>query len=459
MRQPLIAGTLLGLLAACGGGGGAPTQTPIPPPAPAWRMPVDVAGSTLASGAHLAGDGKGGAVAAWTRMGVDAGGAPIWEQVAARLHPDGTWEAPQALDTVSGINGFQPPVAALGAPGRGRLAWFKAVSGQPGAVLVTVPVDLGAAAPFGPRTEALTVGLSAPTDLRLAAGSDGSALAAWRAARDFDEYRGLPTVQSSRLAPGGGWSAPASHALNPLSGQFLRGLAGDGLGGYALEMLSGDDATPGSVAVTFGAGSGGGTVLPGWEPTGQEALPAHVTAWAADGQGRLEAWLRYDLVASGDPLRQVWPRLRDASGSWTLAGPVALPLPAASLAVFREGSGGGWLAGLGGQGLWVAPLEGRTPGVPRTILPAPTATVTFLGTRDTSGRPALLWIQRGSGGTAEGIGFSRWDGSAWTSPEILPGTAGRTLGNLMAVAGPSGLLAGWVEAGDRVQWFQTALWR
>jgi hypothetical protein len=83
----------------------------------------------------------------------------------------------------------------------------------------------------------------------------------------------------------------------------------------------------------------------------------------------------------------------------------------------------------------------------------------MVGTRDAAGRPALLWIQRGAGGVHEGVGFSRWDGVVWTAPAILPGTAGKTIQRLFAVPGPMGLLAGWVEVGDRVLLFRTSLWR
>jgi len=45
------------------------------------------------------------------------------------------------------------------------------------------------------------------------------------------------------------------------------------------------------------------------------------------------------------------------------------------------------------------------------------------------------------------------------APAILPGTAGKTIQRLFAVPGPSVLLAGWVEVGDRVLLFRTALWK
>ena len=119
----------------------------------------------------------------------------------------------------------------------------------------------------------------------------------------------------------------------------------------------------------------------------------------------------------------------------------------------------GWLAGLGSQGLWVAPLTGVTPGPPRALLPATTTTEVLIGARDSAGRPALLWVQRGTGGTDEGIGFSRWDGAAWTAPVILPGTEGRSIQRLFATAGPSGLMAGWVDATTSTLRFRTALWK
>jgi hypothetical protein len=165
------------------------------------------------------------------------------------------------------------------------------------------------------------------------------------------------------------------------------------------------------------------------------------------------------VAGAGEPQRQAWPRSRATSGAWTVGDKVSLPRPAQNLVAFREAGGTGWLAGLGSEGLWVAPLSGAAPGTPRTLLPMSTTTEVMVGTREASGRPALLWIQRGAGGVHEGVGFSRWDGAAWTAPAILPGTAGKSIQRLFAVPGPAGLLAGWVEVGDRVLLFRTALWK
>src|SRR5512133_2807248 len=455
MRQHLIAVTLLGLLAACGGGGGATTQVqataPPPPPVPAWQAPVDLAASSYMGGALLAGDGTGAV----------SGGTPYWEQMAARLRADGTWESPQALDGTSGINGLQFPVAAVDARGKGLIAWFDAVPRSTTTRLRTVPVDLGSPAPFGARATALTVDLKAPTNLHLATGSDGSALAVWSGLRT-DTALGVDfsTVQASRLDAAGAWGTPQSHRLNMYSSQFLHDLAGDGRGAYTLDFSTGDDASVENVAVDYALGASTAVGIAGWGPLSQLALPTrHPPVWSLDAEGRLETWLLYGVAGEGDAQRQAWPRSRAASGVWTVGDKVSLPLPASSLVAFRAAGDTGWLAGLGSEGLWLAPLSGAAPGTPRTLLPLPTTTEVMVGTRDAAGRPALLWIQRGVGGVHEGVGFSRWDGAAWTAPAILPGTAGKTIQSLFAVPGPMGLLAGWVEVGDRVLLFRTALWK
>src|SRR5512133_1409959 len=463
MRQHLIAGTLLGLLVACGGGGDATTQVqaPAPSPVPAWQAPVDLAASSYMGGALLAGDGKGAVLAAWMRTGVDSGGTPYWEQMAARLRADGTWEAPLALDGASGSNGLQFPVAAMDARGKGFIAWFDAVPRSTTTRLRTVPVDLGSPTPLGARATALTVDLKAPTNLHLATGSDGSALAAWSGLRT-DPALGVdfPTVQVSRLEAGGAWGTPQSHRLNMYSSQFLHDLAGDGRGAYTLDFSTGDDASVENVAVDYALGASTAVAIAGWGPLSQLALPTgHPSVWSLDAEGRLETWLLYGVAGEGDAQRQAWPRSRATSGTWTVGDKVSLPLPARSLVAFRSAGDAGWLAGLGSEGLWVAPLSGAAPGTPRTLLPLPTTTEVMVGTRDAAGRPALLWIQRGAGGVHEGVGFSRWDGAAWPAPAILPGTAGKTIQSLFAVPGPMGLLAGWVEVGDRVLLFRTALWK
>ncbi|HEX4846120.1 MAG TPA: hypothetical protein VFV26_07850, partial [Geothrix sp.] len=272
MRLHLIAaGMLLSFLAACGGGGDATTQAPAPPPVPAWQTPVDLAASGYMGGALLAGDGKGAVLAAWMRTGVDAGGTPYWEQVAARLRADGTWEAPQALDGASGISGLQVPVAALDARGKGFIAWFDAVPRSTATRLRTVPVDLGAAAPFGTRATALVVDLKTPANLHLATGSDGSALAAWSGLRtDTSLGADFATVQASRLEAGGAWGTPHSHHLNMYSSQFLHGLAGDGRGAYTLDFSTGDDATVDNEAVDYAQGASAATAIAGWGPLSQQ---------------------------------------------------------------------------------------------------------------------------------------------------------------------------------------------
>lgn len=455
---PLVAA----LVVACGGGGGAgnaKTVTSPSPSAPSWQAPVDLAATGYAGGATLAGDGKGGAVAAWIRSGTDGGGAPYWEQVAARLRADGTWQAAQALESSYASDGLKDPVLALDDRGKGLIAWLSPVPRATTTALRTVPVDLAAATPFGARSTALALELKTPSDLRLAVGSDGSALAAWMGLRTDSAVTDYPTVQASRLGPGAAWGAPTSYHLNMFSHQGIDSVGSDGKGGFLLEFATGDDAWRENEAVAFASGTGLTAAVPGWQPLSQQALPAaHQTAWELDLQGNLEAWLLYPTAGDGDPQRQAWPRTRSAAGAWTIGDKVGLPLPAQRIALFR-GVGGGWVAGLGSGGLWVAPLTGLTVGTPTTILPAGSTTEVMVGVRDAAGRPALLWIQRGVGGVSEGIGWSRWDGAGWTAPAILPGTAGKGIQRLLATAGPGGLLAAWVEVGDRTLLLRTALWK
>lgn len=452
---------LLLLFACGGGGGGAAPSTPIATPAiPSWQTPVDLVSLGYDQGALLAGDGKGGVIAAWVRTGVDGGGTPYWELMAVRLGPDGVWEAPKSLEVNTGTNLIQAPVAALNDQGKGYLAWFSAIPRSTTTALRTVSVDLKASSPFGTRMAAQALDLRGLADLHLAVGSDGSALAAWFYLRTNGFVTDYPTIQSSRLAPGAAWSLPIHHWLNPYSHQGLDGLRGDGRGAYFLGFATGDDAWSENQVADFPVGQETSSFVAGWMPVSQVALPAnHQAAWALDGQGRADVWMVYPLATVGNPELQAWPRTRSAAGTWTVGDKVALPLPTRSLTAFREASGAGWLAGLGSQGLWVAPLSGMTPGAPITLLPATTQTENVIGTRDAAGHPALLWIQRGTGGVYEGIGFSRWDGSAWTTPGILPGTVGKAIQRLFAVAGPAGLAAGWVEVGDRTLLLRTALWK
>lgn len=454
---------VLGLvfLLACGGGSTvSPVNTAQPAVPATWQAPVDLAASGYLSGASLAGDGKGGALAAWTRFGTDASGAIYREQVAARLRADGTWESTQVLESTTLTNSLQDPVVALDAQGKGQVGWLSVLPRSTTTVLRRVPVDLAAAAALGPQASPLSLELKSPTGLRLAVGSDGSALAAWQGLRTTSLVTDFPTVQSARLAPGAGWGVQTTYSLAPLAAQGIQVVTGDRLGGFLLEFGTGDDTVMEAQAVALTPGTGTPVGVDGWQPLSQVGLPAvYQSAWDTDAQGNQEAWLLFAQGGVEDAQRQAWPRTRTAAGTWTARAKVLLPLPASSLALFREGSSGGWVAGLGSAGLWVAPLNGLTPGAPKTLLPPTTTTEVLVAVRDATGRPALLWIQRGVAGIGEGIGFSRWDGTAWTTPAILPGTAGKGIQRLLTVAGPGGLLAAWVEVGDRVLLFRTALWK
>ena len=463
--EPILMLSLAILPVACGGGGTGPVASApaVPPPAvppPAWRPAVDLEATGYVSGAALAGDGKGGVIAAWIRTGLDAGGTAYWEQVATRLRPEGTWESLLTLERTSLSDVLQAPVAALDDQGKGLVAWFSALPRSTITALRTMPVDLSAASIFGTRVNGLTLDLRTPGNLALAVGSDGSALAAWTFTRDIGWGVFTPAVFASRRNPTGGWSAPRGYQLNQLSHQNLQGVSGNNRGAFLLEFSTGDDAWEENQVASFASGSDVGVAVPGWMPTTQIALPAgRISAIAGDGLGGLETFLLYSMSGEGDAQRQAWPRSCPSTGQWTVGGKVALPLPTNNLVAFREATGTGWLAGLGSQGLWVAPLTGVTPGPPRALLPATTTTEVLIGARDSAGRPALLWVQRGTGGTDEGIGFSRWDGAAWTAPVILPGTEGRSIQRLFATAGPSGLMAGWVDATTSTLRFRTALWK
>jgi hypothetical protein len=318
-------------------------------------------------------------------------------------------------------------------------------------------VDLAANSPFAAATTAFSADLRHPSDLRLAVGSDGSAMAGWTFDRHPWGGQGdnvdVSTVQLARQGADGLWSAPASYHLNQWSRQGLISLAGHGQGAFLMEDVTGDDAFVDGEAYAFSTGSFNGVAVPGWEPAAQYALPVHQSAWAADGVGGLEAWLLYD----GDT--KVYPRKGTVASVWTVADPVALPMDATTIAVTRLANGSGWLAGSGDAGLWVAPLAGLVPGTPTRLLGPALAADHLSATQDPSGRPTLLWVQSASGGgSVEGLGFSYWNGSAWSTPELVPGTAGIGVTGLSVLAGPSGLVAVWAESGAMGARLRSARW-
>jgi hypothetical protein len=132
-------------------------------------------------------------------------------------------------------------------------------------------------------------------------------------------------------------------------------------------------------------------------------------------------------------------------------------MDARTIAVTRQPNGSGWLAGSGATGLWVAPLTGLVPGTAKLLLGPTVVADRLVATQDALGRPTLLWVQTRSG-SVDGLGFTYWNGSAWSTPELVPGTAGISVVGLSVVAGPSGLLALWAETGAVGPRLRSARW-
>jgi hypothetical protein len=472
---PLLAlAAFVSLLAACGGGGGGGSSSSSTSSSsssssgssssssgvqanPAWSAAITLdERNSLASGS-LAADGSGAVAVLWRRAAQNGSGQVVTDQVAARLNPDGSWSPAEVVEAGEYGATVGIPTAAVDDQGRGWMMWFAEYgSGSSAATeLRSVALDLKATTPWSPSSEAFiffsTTGYG---NLQVAVGSDGTARAAWDQPGEGSTGDMTTLVGTSRFGAGGDWETPDIPGSNAGIGMGLVSLCGDGKGGSVLELVRVNDLPMGE-AHDYPVGGGAASGVPGWEPAAQATSAAHSTAWAIDGQGGMEAWLMY---FSDSAHRTAWPRRKLAGGSWTVGDAVTMPRPAESLAVFREASGAGWLSGAGSEGIWVAPLSGLTLGSEQLLLAAPSLASELVGVRDASGRPALLWIQQRNG-TVEGIGFSRLDGSQWTAPLILPGTAGLVLHNLHAAAGPGGIVATWEQGGNRTTLLRAALWR
>lgn len=429
------------LLASCGGG----------PAGPAWTAPVTLDEQPAIDLGAMVADETGRAALLWRRTVPVAGGGVAQEVAVARPEADGAWGPVEVLGAPApSIPGR--PAAAVDASGLGWMMWFVEHAGG-STELRGAPLDLGAPFPW-PEAQHQYIFPSVGYDrLAVAVGDDGSARAAWNVTPASD----VSSVVTARfMAAGAGvWESTSVPGATASAGLSLAGLMGDGRGGYALELYRANDQPVGE-GYDYAPGTGAEALVPGWEPASQSGLAAHATAWAADGQGGLEAWLTY--VGGSEAGLEAWPRRRDAAGAWTVGDAVPLPHPSEALAVFRGASDAGWLSGSGADGLWVAPLSGVSLGAATLLVAAPSSASDLIGVRDVSGRPALLWVQRRDA-AVEGIGFSRLAGAGWTAPALLPGTAGASVRHLRAAAGPGGLVAAWEEPGTGTTRLRAARWR
>ncbi|HEX4805843.1 MAG TPA: PKD domain-containing protein [Conexibacter sp.] len=405
-----------------------------------WALPATTlaASANGPSGAVVAVDPAGDAVAAWT--GDDGAGT---QSLVVRTRPaGGDWSAPVTLSD-AGARGADAPAVTLDAAGDATVLWIESADG--------VAFTARAA-----RRDALTGTWSAPHDFpasgpsavvdpqtQVRADAAGDVVAAWL---EHDSGTGVASVRAA-VWSGGAWGAPATLS-DPADASVAYGppqIAPDASGGALVGWTAQRTADPTAYPVQTNALGGGG-----WATVPTDLDP---------GDGNARSPLRLVGVGGGDvaatwfetdatPTTTLLGALR-SGGTWTIApvttdvAPACVPLQA-----LGADSGGATVAwqpqsslGLDSVRLTTGGWEPRVPVFPDS----PTSTETVSAAAIDHGTVAFV-AHDPVGGSDSLLASRRQGDGTWSRPADLldAAPAGTSLADPdVATDGAGDALASW----------------
>ncbi|HZV72355.1 MAG TPA: PKD domain-containing protein [Conexibacter sp.] len=396
-----------------------------------WVLPA----TTLApvangpSGAVVAADPAGDAVAAWT----GDNGLGVQSLLAVTRPAGGAWSAPVTLAADVGVDA---PSVTLDATGKATVVWVQSLSGAPFAARATrgdAASGVWAAAQDLPAVP----GDVADPLTQVRADAAGTVFAAWV---EHDPNTGIASVRGAVAASGAGsWSAPTTLSdPGDASVAFARPqIAPDASDGALVGWTAQRLASPFDYAIQTRQRSGSGwTAGPADLISSSDAL-SPLRLVGADGGDAAATWFQ------GAPAT-LWGALR-TSGSWTVDHVSADVAPAC---VPLQGLG----ADAGG-GATVAWRPASTDGLDSVRLTAggwePRTTVFASRTESAEDvavdRGTVVLVAHDVGTNADSVLASRRAGAGWSAPALLASAAaGASLGGLDLAADTGGnALASW----------------
>lgn len=430
-RLLALLGAALGCLAA-----GAPAVA-----AAGWVLPATpLAGSANGpSGAVVAVDPSGDAIAAWT--GDDGAGT---QSLVVRTRPaGGSWGAPATLASDSGVDA---PAVTLDAAGDATVLWIESADGV---------AFIARAA----RRDELTGAWSAPHDFpasgpsavvdpqtQVRADAAGDVIAAWL---EHDAGTGVASVRAAVWsAAGGAWGAPATLS-DPSDASVAYGppqIAPDASGGALVGWTAQRNADPTAYPIQTNAlGGGGWAAAPTDLDPGDGNARSPVQLVGADGGDVAATWFETDAT----PTTTLLGALR-SGGTWTIepvsadVAPACVPLQALG----ADSGGGATVAwqpqssmGLDSVRLTSGGWEPRAPIFPDS----PTSTETVSSAAIDHGT-AVFVAHDPVGGTDSLLASRRQGEGSWSRPADLldAAPAGTSLADPdVASDGAGDALASW----------------
>lgn len=376
-----------------------------------WVLPA----TTLApiangpSGAVVAVDSAGDAVAAWT----NDDGIGMQSLLAATRAAGGAWSRPATLASRIGVDA---PSVAIDGDGQATVVWIESADGSAFAAHAArgdaASGRWDAATAFTPASTPTGTATADPlTQVRIDAA--GTAVAAWV---EHDPDTGVAFVQAA-VGGAGGWSAPATLS-DPADAsvafarpQIAPNASGGAIVGWTAQRL----ADPFDYAIQTSAHSGGGWSAPADLVSSGEAISPVQLVGVAGGEAAA-TWFQ------GSP-STLWGALR-TGGSWTVddvsddVAPACVPLQAL-----------GADAGSGATVVWKAQSTDGLESVRLTAGGWEPSTTAFASATEsaedaTIDHGTLVLVAHDAGTDADSVLASRRDGSGWSTPPALLASAG-----------------------------------
>jgi hypothetical protein len=412
-----IAVACLALLLAGPATAGAAGWLPATPPRTAANGP---------SGAVVAVDSAGDAIAAWT----DDDGNGTQSLIVAMRPAGGPWSAPAPVASDVGVDA---PAVTIDGDGNATVVWIESPDGS--AFAAHARRRDAASGTWGPAHDFPAAGVVDPlTQVR--ADVAGNVVAAWV---QHDPNTGVASVQGAVADGAGSWSVPRTLSdPSDASVAFDRPqIAPDASGGALVGWTAQRIADPFDYAIQTSSYTGGGVWGGTREMLSSDETISPLRLAASDGGDAAATWFQ------GSPAT-LWGAFR-LNGSWSVGSlsddvaPACVPLQA-----LGTDTGGGatvvWKVASTG-GLQAVRLTSGGPD-PETTVFAPSGELTEDVAID---HGTVVFVAHDGGTDGDEVLASRRSGSGWSTPALLgSGAAGVGLaGPDVATDGAGNALASW----------------